>query len=463
MNRRPGESRLHPAWWTGILVVVLVATVVLCMAFFYRAFNSYVPVTLTSDRSGLMLEPGGSVKLRGVDVGDVEAISGGAQPVSLKLRIDTDQIKYIPANVEAQIKATSAFGNKFVELIYPDNPSPKRLSAGEVLHSRNVATEVNTVFQNLVDLLHQVDPSKVNAVLSTLADGLRGQGQRIGEAITDANQVLQAVNSRADTLRQDWRALGDFSDTYSAAAQNILKTLDAASTISTTVTDHAQSLNALLLNVTGLAHTGIDTIGHNENSLVRAINILEPTTNLLLKYNPEYTCLLVGTKQFLDKIGYSFAGGANGYSLITDSAVMFGEDPYVYPDNLPIVAAKGGPGGKPGCGSLPDPAKNYPVRYVVTNTGWGTGMDVRDNTGLGHPCYVQYFQVTRAVPQPPSIRCQGPPSPGLAVPAPGPFGPPFGDPAPAAPEPESAPAAPPAEPAPSAQPAEPAEQATPGP
>lgn len=445
MKRRPGESRVHPAWWTGALIVTIVAMIVLSMQLFNRSFNSYVPVTLAADRAGLMMDAGAKVKLRGVEVGHVVAISGGKQPVTLKLEIDSDQVKYIPANVDAQIKATSAFGNKYVEFLYPKNPSPRRLSAGEVLHSRNVATEVNTVLENLVDLLHQIDPSKLNAVLSTLADGLRGQGDRIGQAITDANQVLMAVNPRSEAIRQDWRALGSFSDTYSHAAQNILSTLDGASATSATVTDHAKSLDSLLLSAIGLSRTGIDTIGPNEDNLIRAINILEPTTNLLMKYNPEYTCLLVGTKQFLDTIGYYATAGGNGYSLITDSGIMFGEDPYTYPDNLPIVAAKGGPGGKPSCGSLPDPAKNYPVRYVVTNTGWGTGMDVRDNIGLGHPCYAQYFQVTRAVPQPPSVRCQGPPSPGLAVPPPGPLPlppPPGGSP------PGPAPQAEPASPAP---------------
>lgn len=432
MKRRPGESRLHPAWWTGALIVVTVAMVVLSMLLFNRSFDSYVPVTLKSDRAGLMMEAGAKVKLRGVDVGRVATISGGKQPVSLQLEIDPDQIKYIPANVEAQIQATSAFGNKYVELIDPTNPSPRRVSAGKTLHSRNVSTEVNTVLQNLLDLLHHVDPSKVNAVLTTLADGLRGQGERIGEAITGANEVLSVVNPRSETIRGDWHALGGVSDTYAAAAQNLLSTLDAASVTSATITDHAKSLDSLLLNAIGLAHVGIDTIGPNEDNLIRAINILEPTTNLLMKYNPEYTCLLVGTKHFLDTIGYYVTGGGNGYSLMTDSALMLGEDPYVYPDNLPIVAAKGGPGGKPSCGSLPDTAKNYPVRYMVTNTGWGTGMDIRDNPGLGHPCYSQYFQTTRATPQPPSIRCQGPPSPGLVVPAPGPLSlpPPPGGPPP---------------------------------
>src|SRR5213076_2311082 len=147
-----------------------------------------------------------------------------------------------------------------------------------------------------------------------------------------------------------------------------------------------------------------------------AINTAEPTTNLLLQYSPEYTCLLVGSKWFLDHGGY--AGAANGRSQVVDAALLLGNDPYMYPDNLPIVAAKGGPGGKPGCGSLPDASKNFPVRSLVTNTGWGTGVDIRPNPGIGHPWWIDYLPATRAVPEPPSIRGLKPPAPG-PIPYPG--------------------------------------------
>ena len=134
----------------------------------------------------------------------------------------------------------------------------------------------------------------------------------------------------------------------------------------------------------------------SRDNLVASVNILEPTTNLLLKYNPEYTCFLQGAKWYLDNGGYAAWGGADGRTLQLDVALLLGNDPYAYPDNLPIVAAKGGPGGKPGCGSLPDATKNFPVRQLVTNTGWGTGLDIRPNPGIGHPCWADYFPVTRA-------------------------------------------------------------------
>jgi phospholipid/cholesterol/gamma-HCH transport system substrate-binding protein len=412
------DSGLHPGWYTLILVVVFAVLIWLSYALFAGTLRSEVPVTLTSDRAGLVMETNAKVKMRGVQVGRVTAITGGSQPVSLKLEIDRDQIKYIPANVEAQIRATTVFGAKFVDLVYPENPSPQRLMAGQVLESRNVSTEVNTVFENVVAVLNQVDTAKLNATLSALADGVRGQGERIGQATTDANQVLLQLNPRSDTIRADWQALKGFNDAYSGAAQDILAVLNAASTTSATITGNAKQLDALLLATIGLSNSGISLLAPNQANLIKAINVLEPTTNLLYKYNPEYTCLLVGAKYLLDHGGYEAPGG-NGRTLVLDTALSLGDDPYRYPDNLPIIGAKGGPGGRPGCGSLPDVAANWPVRQLITNTGFGTGIDWRPNPGIGFPAWANYLPVTRAVPEPPSIRnLFGGPAPG-PIPYPG--------------------------------------------
>lgn len=379
---------------------------------FSGTYRSYVPVTLTSDRAGLVMETNAKVMLRGVQVGRVSQIGSGKNVASLRLDIDSHQIRYIPANVQAQISATTAFGAKFVELVYPPKPSAARLAAGAVLHSQNVSIEINTVFENVVDLLKMVDPLKLNAVLTAVADGVRGQGERMGEATTDLNQVLLALNARSDTLRRDWRSFKKFNDTYDAAAQNIVTILNAASTTSTTIVNQSTELDALLLNAVGFAKAGTNLLGTSKDNLVNSVNTLEPTTNLLHKYNPEYTCFLQGVTWYLQHGGYDAFGGADHRTLMLDVQLLLGNDPYLYPDNLPIVAAKGGPGGKPGCGSLPDPTKNFPVREVVTNTGWGTGVDIRPNPGIGHPCWVDYFPVTRGVPEPPSIR---PCIPGPAV------------------------------------------------
>jgi phospholipid/cholesterol/gamma-HCH transport system substrate-binding protein len=421
-----GESRKSRLWSAITLVAVVIAFVYGTMGAFNKRFTSFVPVTLVSDRAGLVMEVGSKVKLRGVQVGEVGTITGGRTPVSLRLNLFPDQIKYIPANVQARIQATTIFGAKYVELVYPRDPSPKRLTSGAILQSGNVSTEVNTVFENLVGVLDQIDPAKLNAILSALAQGFRGQGHRIGEATTDLNQVLLELNPRSETIRADFRSFKGFADTYSAAAQNILTTLDAASTTSMTVAEQSKQLDSLLLNLTGFANSGVNLLAPNRDNLVRSINDLQSTTALLAKYNPEYTCLLLGAKTLLDTGFPGMAGGDNGKSLVIDAGLLFGKDQYRYPDNLPITGAKGGPGGKPGCGSLPDVAKNFPVRDLVTNTGFGTGVDIRPNPGIGRPFYTDLLPTTRGYPQPPTLRGQDrAPAPG---PIPYPGAPPYGAP-----------------------------------
>jgi phospholipid/cholesterol/gamma-HCH transport system substrate-binding protein len=423
MESSRSNGGLKPAWWALILVLVIVVMIAVTMTMFTGNWKSYTPVTLISDRSGLVMEDGAKVKLRGVQIGQVKNVQGGRDAVSLTLDIDKDQLKHVPANVEARIRATTAFGAKYVDLIYPDKPSSTRLAAGAVIQSENISTEVNTVFQNLTGVLQQIDPAKLNGVLSALAEGLRGQGDTLGRAISDGNEVLQQLNPRSETVRRDFQSLKGFSNTYSAAAQNIVTVLDAASTTSATIVDNAKQLDALLLSVSGLSNKGVDLLGASKDNLVKGVDLLEPTTRLLMKYNPELTCLFLGAKKTIDSGFVDVTGGTNGKSVILDVALLAGDDPYKYPENLPINGAKGGPGGQPGCGSGPDVSKNWPVRNLITNTGYGTGLDNRPNPGIGFPGYANYLPVTRGTPEPPSIRNQGGPAIG---PIPYPGAPPYG-------------------------------------
>jgi phospholipid/cholesterol/gamma-HCH transport system substrate-binding protein len=411
----------HPGWWALILVSLIIGSIPLTVMAFKREFTSYAKVTLVSDRSGLVMDANAVVKYRGVEVGRVASIEpkNGA---TLQLELYPGQLKYIPANVEAQISSPTVFGAKYVDLRPPSEPSRKRLASGTVLTTRKVSIEANTILKDLVGVLNEIDPAKINAVLSALAEGFRGKGEAIGQAITDFNQVLTAVNPRSELLRADWRAFGGFSDAYGAAAQNLVTVLDAGGTDASLITKHAKDLDWALVALVGLGNSGNKLIVPNKGNLVHLLNVLEPTTRLLMKYNPELTCTFLGAKLLMDR-GYADAFTFNGRSFIADAGLLFGDDTYKYPDNLPVLDIKGGPGGTPSCGSLPDVEKNFPQRYLVTDSGFGNGMDVRPNPGIGFPGYADYAPVTRGTPQPPTLKDEGGPAPG---PVPYPGAPPYG-------------------------------------
>ena len=414
-----------------MLVLVVVAASTLTAMAFSGTLRTTVPLTVISDRAGLVMEDGAKVKLRGVQIGEVASVDAYADPAGtnlskLRLKIALNDFQYLPNNVEAEIKSSTAFGAKYVDLIVPsEGASSRRLAPGAVLHSRNVTVEVNTVFENLESIVRTIDPAKLNGVLSALADGFRGKGDRIGQAITEGNRALLAVNPKMPTVRRDWQLFGKTTQAYSDAAQHILATLDSFSTTSVTITKNKTALDEVLLSAIGFADSGVNTIGGNQPNLVSAINLVAPTFELLNKYSPTYTCTFQGAQWYLEHGGRDAMGG-NGKSLMIDGGLLFGDDPYRYPANLPIVQAKGGPGGKPSCGSLPEASANFPVKYLVTDTGFGTGLDIRPNPGIGFPGFNNYFPYTKGTPQPPWIRFPGPPAPG---PWPGyPGQPPYGAP-----------------------------------
>jgi phospholipid/cholesterol/gamma-HCH transport system substrate-binding protein len=401
------RAKIDPIWWAPTLFILVAGLVALTAASFSGTFDTYVPLTLVSDRAGLVMEQGAKVKLRGVQVGQVASIGTGVKAAQLQLKMDSGPFRYLPSNLEAEIKSTTAFGSKYVDLVVPDNPSRTPLKPGAVLHSRNVTVEVNTVFENLQSVVQALDPAKLNAILSAFAESLRGKGDRIGQAITDANDLLLTVNPRMETIHKDWRLFGKTTAIYSDAAQDILSILDSAATTSTTLTENQRSLDTLLLSAVGFSQTGINVIGRNGSNIVQSFNLLDPTTALLNKYSPTFTCLFQGAQWYVDHGGRDALGG-NGYSVILDAALLFGDDPYRYPKHLPKVNATGGPGGRPSCGSLPDPSANFPVRALVTDTGWGAAPnEIRTNVAAGNPWWANYFPTTKNPPEPPRYFFRG--------------------------------------------------------
>ena len=412
-RNRVRDSKIDPIWWAPTLFILIGSLIALTAGAFSGKFQDFVPLTLVSNRAGLVMEDGAKVKLRGVQVGQVASIGTDVKAAQLQLKMQPGPFKYLPSNVEAEIKSTTAFGSKYVDLIVPEHPSSTPLKPGAILHSRNVTVEVNTVFENLQSVVQALDPAKLNAILSAFAQSLRGKGDRLGQAITSANDVLLTVNPRMDTIDKDWRLFGKTTAIYSDAAQDILSILDSAATTSTTLTENQRSLDTLLLSAVGLSQTGINVIGRSESNIVQSFNLLDPTTALLNKYSPTYTCLFQGAQWYVDHGGREALGG-NGYSVILDAALLFGDDPYRYPRHLPKVNATGGPGGRPSCGSLPDPSANFPVRALVTDTGWGAAPDeIRTTPWVGNPWWANYFPTTKNPPEAPRFNWRGgvPPPP----------------------------------------------------
>ena len=294
-------DRHRPPYKTAGAVFLVVAAVV--AAFIYLQFRGDLTdktqLTLLSTRAGLVVEPGSKVTYNGVEIGRVSHIDmvdeHGTPKAKLTLDVNPRYISYIPANVAAEIRATTVFGSKYISFSSPKNPSPQRISPHGVTDASAVTTEFNTLFETVTSIAEQVDPIKLNQTLAATAEALTGLGDRFGESLENGNQILDDLNPQMPQIAYDNRALADLADVYAGASPNLWNGLDNAVRSAQTLNDHRADIDEALMAAVGFANDAADSFERGGPYLVRGAADLVPTTQLL-----DDTGMISAVPQFSD-------------------------------------------------------------------------------------------------------------------------------------------------------------------
>ncbi len=340
-------------------VVAIVAIIALAVVLFRGGFTKPVPVTVISDRAGLVMNPDAKVKMRGVQVGQVSSIEERPDgTAALHLAMDKSQLHLIPSNVGVDIASSTVFGSKFVELIPPADPSPEKLHEGQVIQGQHVTVEINTVFQQLVAVLSKIDPAKLNETLGAISSAFSGRGEQIGQTLTDAQALLAKLEPSLPNLSRDIELTAPVANAYGDAAPDLLRTVDNSIRISDSIVDEQENLDAFLVSAIGLADIGNDVVGSNRPALSNVLRLLVPTTDLLNEYAPAINCTLEGMEFVMHQPPLPDPG------VLVNVAFTLGIERYRNPSNLPKVAAKGGPE----CMGLPYIGFGNRSKYLVTDT-----------------------------------------------------------------------------------------------
>src|ERR1700712_781873 len=197
------SNRSHVRIAAAILAAIVLAAVVFTYLSYTAAFTPTEPVTVTAPRAGLVMDTDAKVKYRGIQIGKVTAIDYAGDQAKLTLSIDSGELPYIPANSEVRIASNTVFGAKAVEFVPPKAPAGTSIRDGATVQASSVQLEVNTLFQTLTDVLHKVDPINLNATLTALGEGLRGNGDNAGAAISGINSYLAQLNPKLPAVQAD--------------------------------------------------------------------------------------------------------------------------------------------------------------------------------------------------------------------------------------------------------------------
>ena len=176
--------------------------------------------------------------------------------------------------------------------------------------------EVNTLFQTLTDVLAKIDPVNLNATLTALGEGLRGNGDDLGATLAGLNYYLQQLNPKLPTLQQDFQKTAVVANVYGDAGPDLARVFDNVPAISNTIVDEQDNLNATLLAATGLANNGTATLEPAENDYIAAVQRLRAPLKVAGDYSPVIGCVLIGTSDAVDTFAPIIGGIRPGLFVV---------------------------------------------------------------------------------------------------------------------------------------------------
>lgn len=335
----------------GVAYMVGISLLIgLSIAVYQKVFTPVTMVTIKADRAGLQLARFGDVRIHGVLVGQVRSITEDGTHASIRIALQPQAARNIPDNVDVEIRPTTLFGQKYVSLVDPADPSSQPLHDGSVIPASRVTTnvELQQILANLFPLLRSIRPADLDTTLYAIASALTGRGEKLGQTVTDLNSYLGAVNVHLPTVKTDLQLFASVSQTYALAAPDIVRLLKNATTTARTITDQKDQLAGFIQATTALAITSSGILNTNGQGIITESHLARPLMTLLDTYSPEYTCLLQGIDRYTSRLAQIFRGNRVRQKMSFDAV----QRPAYTAADRPQYA---GTGHGPWCLGLPNP------------------------------------------------------------------------------------------------------------
>lgn len=328
-------------------ISMLVLALWLVVAIFNQTFKSWEEVTLSAGTAGLQLPDDADIKVRGVDIGQVQELDTSADGAVVTLGIEPDKMGMLPDNVGAVILPKTLFGEKYVDLTIPENPSSTPLEAGATIEQTAMPVEVEKVLNDLFPLLRAVQPAELNYTLNALATALEGRGDELGDTLETLNSYLVKLNPELPLLVENLRALAEVTDIYADVFPQLADVLRNTTLTGNTLVEKEGQLNAFLRDLTSFSDTTTGFLEENGDNIIRLGEVSEPTLALLARYSPASECLLRGLVRQAPRLASTF----RGFIFHIDLQVLDRQPEGYGNDDRTVFGADNGPD----CALLPDP------------------------------------------------------------------------------------------------------------
>jgi phospholipid/cholesterol/gamma-HCH transport system substrate-binding protein len=239
------------------------------------------------DRAFNLFE-GSRVRIVGVDVGRVEAVTVDEGSDRVLARISLDPGVEVPEDVHAAIIQGALLGERYIQLFpaYTEGPT---LEDGATIPLDRTATpvEFEESFEALADALETLDPDEVARLVTNLAGTLDGQGESLGEMLESVRDLISTLRDSDEELVELARTLADLNETIGTRAEQIANqyvnlglVAESLASERAGLRDTLEGLGRMTVEVGDLLDTHGDTLQHDVATITRIGRTIERNLDL---------------------------------------------------------------------------------------------------------------------------------------------------------------------------------------
>ncbi|MEW2347180.1 MULTISPECIES: MCE family protein [unclassified Streptomyces] len=344
------------------------------------------PYTVTADMKDVLnLVPRSDVKVNDVTIGRVTAISladdGWTARVTLRINGDVR----LPSGTGARLEQSSLLGEKYVQLVEPEDGGGRLRSGDRIPISRTARdTEVEEVFGALSLLLNGGGVNQLKSITTELNKAVGGRESQVRSTLRRVDTLVTDLDDHRSDITAALDAVNRLSATLAHRKQDVGAVLDDLAPGLKTLEEQRGSLMTMLRSLDRLQDVAVDTIDRSKADMVADLKALAPSLRSLAdagKDLPDSLQVLL-TYPFTDEVLNGVHGDyLNAYLHITAADGTTLIPPLAPEDPDDGAGAPGGP--TPGGNALRKSAGEPSGKKGATDDGASKGTAPKDTASRG--------------------------------------------------------------------------------
>lgn len=298
------RSLAGPLVKSGIFVVVTaVATTALGFAVADTGVGDTVGYNARfTDVTGL--RSGDSVRIAGVDVGEVDGVKVVDHDYAL-VHFSVERGKALPGSVTASVKYLNLVGQRYLELAQGTGPVGQTLPPGATIPvgRTSPALDLTKLFDGFQPLFEGLDPTQTNQLAQEIVQVLQGEGGTVTGLVQDVGQLTTTLAAKDQVIGSVIDNLTSVLDTVNQHQAGFTGLVTTLQQLVSGFSQDRQPIGQAVSALAGLTTTTADLLDKGRQPLKDSIAQLGRLSDNLNQGTPELEDFLQKTPQKMTALG----------------------------------------------------------------------------------------------------------------------------------------------------------------